>query len=206
MAWKKVAGAAVKRPFTIGGLFLYLKKFIFVIWFLVLIIGIIQVAQEGGLSAVGQYIGNEILAPTLHIQETALEIIQQGGVYSPTENFFGGVWDMFKKYGNVLFDFIDLFVWFMIIKWFVVRLLTGDTSRITSNYLITIVIFYFVEVISILATTDLGWEALGIPIMAFKDFFRALPYLLPFNKTDNIKETINQSINNTILNSSHKSL
>ncbi|MFW6233639.1 MAG: hypothetical protein ACOC3Z_03180 [Nanoarchaeota archaeon] len=179
MAWK----AAVTKSSGIvkyGALF-YLKSLIFVIWMIFIVFSLYSAYQDNKLPGVFEYLGGEVAIPTFQINEISQDLIEQGGTYQKTsEGFFVNSLDMLKTYWNLIFAFISVWVWVNIFKMFFVAVVTGDTSRVTSNWIGAILMFFLIQIIFIgFFRAELGLAGISIPFRAFYNFFKAIPYLIP---------------------------
>ncbi len=170
-----------KKPFSLIGLVGSIRKIILIVWVLSIVFLIVNSYLDGGLVETFNYAGGELATPTFQINEQSQEIIQQGGIYPDNGSFFNNIWIMFKSYGALIFAIFNLYIWLRFYKFVALIIFTGDSSRVTSNWLIALAFFFLLQIIFIgFFHTELGLEGIVIPFVAFYNLFKSLPYLLPF--------------------------
>ncbi|MFW5794147.1 MAG: hypothetical protein ACOCV1_01560 [Bacillota bacterium] len=177
---KTAGGKIYGNPIAGVGFIVFLRRILIFIWVATIFVSIWGAYSSGGLTNTFNYLGGEIATPTFQIHNTTGEIIEQGGVYSSTGNFFSDFWDMLKNYGSLFFALLNLFVWLRFYKLIATWVFTGDTSRVTSNWLIALAGFFLLQIIFIgYFHRELGLEGILIPFKAFWNLFKSIPYLIP---------------------------
>jgi hypothetical protein len=177
----KTASMGIKKvPIGSLGVLVYLKKIVLLVWFSIILFSIYSAFSYGGFSNVANYLGGEIVTPTFQIYNETNTIMNQGGVYINQGSFFSNLGSMFKLYGGLFFAIISLFIWLRFYKIIATWVFTGDSSRVTSNWMIAITLFFFIQIIFIgYFHSEMGLEGMMIPFKAFWNLFRCIPYLIP---------------------------
>ncbi len=188
------------------GIFKFKILFIFLIFILinVVIIGI----QAGDASVAVNELGRRFLTPTLILQETSLEIIEQQGIHVPSPNIIGGILKTILRFLEILSQFYIILLWIRVFAWIFVRFPLMDKSRTPTAFVFGVLFFFGLQMI-FLAFTDKG--NMMTPILAFRDFAKAFPYMVkPIatlgdrvmdtrgNVTQNATEIVQNLSNNSI--------
>jgi len=166
----KVGGKSLR---IFSGIFKLRLVFFFLLFILInsITIGI----QQGSIEPVIKDIGSRFLTPTLKIQQFSLEIISRGGIYKPTPHFWGGVWNFIMDIWSLLTQFYIILLWLKILALLVGISPLSDKSRAFVNWTLAILIFIVFQMLYI-ATINKG--SILVPLLAFKDFARAFPYII----------------------------
>lgn len=180
MKYAKATKFATKSPFKLFGLFYYLKIIIFVIWILIVAMNVYGAYQDDKLPGTINYLGEKVATPTFELNNLSQSVIEDKGIVDDKDNLWDKIKDTSSIYWNLLFILINIFVWLGLIKFFVIAVLTGDTARVTSNWLITLMLFFLLQIIFIAYFHEVGVEGITLPFIAIKNFVTALPYLIPF--------------------------
>lgn len=153
-----------------GGIFRLRIMFIFIVF--LLLNSIIVVTQDGPDAGIKD-LGKRLLVPTLKIQEVSLKIVEDGGLWVSGEGFFSNVWNLIFSLWGVITQVYITFFWISALGLWV--RMYNDSQKLLS-YVVGVVLFILVSVayISILDLEMSPW----ITITAFKDFGRALPYII----------------------------
>lgn len=174
MAIGKYTGKFKNIPRSAFGFAFYLKSFIYLIWIISIVVSIYGVYSEAGVVGTFDYLGEKIASPTFEINEQSLKIIEQGKVHTPTEDILTGVWNTIKTYWSLIFNLITIYVWISLLKLGVTWVFTGDTTKVTQNWMITITLFFLFQVIFIAYFHEVGVEGILMPYEAFKNLFKAM--------------------------------
>ena len=134
-------------------------------------------------------VGETFFLSTKSLSASSLEIINKGGVIDVSKGFFSSLFLIFKTYSNLFLALLSVIFWINIIAWFIEHSPVSDTSNPFKTYLMAIVLFYFIQLVFILGYSGYKGEIKGLvgdnsvlyyiklPLFAFWDFLKAIPYL-----------------------------
>lgn len=194
----KVAGGIFRKIF--GSIGWWFKWGIFSFFLIFLIANAISISiQEGSPIPAIKDIGSRFLYATQNLQETALEITENGG----TEGIGDSLWT-----GIIIFSQIYIiWLWIKVLAKIIGASPFSNASQVFINYAFGVLLFFISQSIVLLIFSEplIGQTKSDLfltPIRAFGDIFKALPYLFkPIKKVADVvvgpgkEETINSTLN-----------
>lgn len=174
------------------GIWKLFKFSFFVIFFMFLILNAILISvEERNIGAGLKDLGERVFSPTTVIYDTTNNILENEGVYQQTGNFLSDIWNFFTIYlalfSSIYAIWMWLVVWSKLWLWFFVQ----DTSKQTLAYICAFFTIITLQLLYIAFFVEASLESIMIPIMAFVNLFRSLPYLV--NPIKGFIETIREA-------------
>ncbi len=157
--------------------------FIFLFIIIIVINATVISIQERSLTPAVKEIGGRLFFTTHSLSENSKLVIEQEGVYDGSNGFLKGVWGVIKIYARFYIDIYSIYLWVQFLTFIVVHIfpLSGDSSRKFTNMILSLSIFFALQIIFLLVFQPLDiskMDALSMPFLAFKDFLFAIPYLI----------------------------
>lgn len=136
-------------------------------------------------------IGDKLLYATNELSLASKQVINQGGLYVRTADFWTGVWNFIKINADFYLSFYTLFMWIFVFAWIIARTPFSDNTKTFQNYFFAVIIFFLIQGIFILSMEGVkknidcfsgckkgALDYFISPLTSFKDFFLALDYIL----------------------------
>jgi hypothetical protein len=179
-----------------GALGLAFKFKIFAIFLVFLLINAVTIAvQERSLTPAIQDLGIRFTTPTQKLHQEVNIILEKGVIYERTPHFWGGIWKLITVYWSLLTNLYIIILWISILGFFSRHLILWDDSKRSSGVLIGFILFIGIQML-LIGITQKGtiWD----PIIAFRDFGKAIPHLIRPFKT--ATEGLQEELTNTCVN------
>jgi len=161
--------------FTKGFGFIFRLRLMFFFILFIFINSVIIGVEAGSVDVVLDDLGNRFLSPTLKIQEFSLEVIENQGFYQSTPKVWGGLWNVLFDLWGVGLQFYIIMIWLSVLAWIMSISPFSDKSRTFTNWCFAIFFFFVIQVLYLLIT---GKGDFLTPFYAFRDLFRALPFIV----------------------------
>lgn len=177
--------AAAKPGLSILGILKYGSLAIFLLIFIINI-GY-KAIETKSLTPVIQEVGNNLLYSTLKISELSKSIIDNGGIYSPQNNFWDGIKYFLISFSSLFENLFLVFLWVSIFSWLIPYTGLSSADEKLKKLIFSLIIFFMFQIVVILITAGInhninsfeqGISLMLIPFTCFIDLFRALPYIL----------------------------
>jgi len=176
MAWGKTVSGVGKFAGKTGWSWFAKLRFLFLslIFGVMLMNSILISIQDRNIETGVKYLGFKFLLVTEQLGEHSNNIIEQEGVYDGSTGFFKGVWNMLKNFYWIFESLFIIYIWCKVLAYVVLHGVLWDSSKVSVSWALAVLIFFCVQIITILAFTD---KPLVTPFLAFWDFGKALPYM-----------------------------
>ena len=175
-------------------------RILFIFLAFILINAIILGIQAGSVEVVIKDLGNRFLTPTLALQQTSSYIINNQGLYTPTDSSFSNLFTIISNIFDILTHFYIIILWVALLSIIIRHLILWDSSKVAVAYVIAFIFFIGIQMILLSFNNE---AEMMTPIYSFRDFFLSLPYIIsPISQisedimgqqTKNITELLNET-------------
>jgi len=185
---------AVQAVSGVGGfsLFRFLSIGFLSLFLVLLLINTIYIAvEQRSIYPVISNLGNTFLLSTQHISELSNDIIEKGGGYERTEDFWTGIWRYICVYGKLFIALYTIYCWIWILMTLFAWSPFSDGSSHFKNLSLAIITFILLQSIILLGNAAVtknvgcfnGCENsviyyLATPVKWIWDFIRAVPLII----------------------------
>lgn len=183
----------------------FFSKLILIFFVLLLICNFFVVAYENKSLAPAIYeTGKSFFIPTQKVSDMSQQIVDNKGIVITQDTLFGKI----SAYLNFLFAITSMLLGIRTIAFLISLTPWGNSMNVFYNFSLAFVFSYFIQALSLIGYyASIGgisgltgasglFYYLGLPIMAFINLFKALPYVLVpvMHQVKNICNSTNSSI------------
>ena len=185
------AGAVAKA--SGWGFAKYLKVFglslAIAIFFIIFAHAIVESIQQRSFEPFLKEVGQRVVLASKALQAESKAIVAQEGIYDGSEGRFAGIWGTIKQFSGLLGALIAVWGWLWVFNFFWSK--SPWSYNAFTTYTLAFLTFWGIQFVILLVTASRAGEPVAFvggensityfavqPLLAFVDFFKAVPYLL----------------------------